>query len=182
MTKRRKKKERRSKGLHARWKKIWYGILFRTFFYFTKATKLNSLRKFLLLQYSEFNGSHFGCHPTQSTEWLGWVAMTCELRSMRTAPFSVCSQCIRLQLIRWMQKSVAIVPCNSWHSVWKCSRRSSRAIFSSRSTSWQFLDVCKYCQRQHTVMPTLLLSDASGRITQKKNVKRREEMAGAKGT
>ena len=51
MTKRSKNKKRWSKGLQTRWKKIWCRNKFRTFFYCTKATKLSSLRKFLLLQY-----------------------------------------------------------------------------------------------------------------------------------
>ena len=47
MTKKSKNKKRRLEGPQARWKKISY------FFKYTKTTKFNSLRKFLLLQYAD---------------------------------------------------------------------------------------------------------------------------------
>ena len=45
LSKKVKARRDRSKGLQTRWKKIWYGNLFRTLFNYMKATKLNSLRE-----------------------------------------------------------------------------------------------------------------------------------------
>ena len=50
------KKKRRQNGLQARWNKIWHGKYFRTFFNYTKATKISS----------------FSVHQTRTGIWEGW--------------------------------------------------------------------------------------------------------------